>query len=65
MRRLAHSTEAALLGELPLALLLMRPTEREKFVLLRARMRQPRIGTCERALARLGRRLDEMSRWYR
>jgi len=65
MERLARTGIVVLLRELPVALLLLRPSEREQLALLRARIRRQQIGTCERVLRRFGRWVDDISRWSR
>ncbi|WP_167561115.1 hypothetical protein [Bradyrhizobium sp. AS23.2] len=47
-----------LLHDLPLAVQLMKPSERKQLALLRARLVRERIGPCERALRRVGRWMD-------
>jgi hypothetical protein len=60
IRRLARTSSVVLLRDLPWAVLLMQPAEREELALLRARILRERIGTCERLLRSLGRWMDGM-----
>jgi hypothetical protein len=59
---LAHTSIVVLLRDLPVSLLLMKMAEREQLALLRGRIIRERIGTCERALRSLGRRIDRIWR---
>ncbi len=63
--RLARKSFAFLLTEMPWQLLLLQRSERKRLALLRGRILRQQIGTCERALGALGRRMDHMLRWRR
>jgi hypothetical protein len=62
IRLLARASTLDLVRDLPLSLQLMKMAEREQLALLRGRIIRERIGTCERALRSLGRRIDRIWR---